>query len=258
VRQSIEVRQRILATRADIWRAIAEPDEIARWQADRASGRVVRGGSLKLAYPELGVELELAVEAAEPESRLVLSSGRSVADFQVDDEEVTLRHHGLEPGDECDGSASSWRVSLALLAHYLERHRGQARQTDWFVERVRATPGAVYCFFTQKAALSSWLGWGGDLGQPNDPVRLRTLWGETLTGRVLARTPDRDVAMSWDEHGDSVLVLRTLPVPSDPDHRLLIANLSRWGETGVPSATLAGLGAACQRLARLLGTVARA
>jgi hypothetical protein len=84
------------------------------------------------------------------------------------------------------------------------------------------------------------------------------VWGETLTGRVLARTPDRDVAVSWNEHGDSALVLRTLPVPGEPNERFLILNWSRWGETEAPPPTQAGLDAACQRLATLLGSAGRA
>jgi uncharacterized protein YndB with AHSA1/START domain len=258
VGQTIEIRQPIVAPRTRIWAALTEPEGIACWQADRASGRVVCGGSVTLGYPALGAEVELAVEAVEPERRLVFSSGRSLAEFLVGETEVVLRHQGLEPGDELDGTASSWRVSLALLAHYLEKHDGRPRQTDWFVRRVRTTPAAAYCFFTQSAALGAWLGTGNDLGHPSDPIRLRLVWGETLTGRVLARTPDRDVALSWNEHGDSALVLRTLPVPAGPNDRLLIVNWSRWAESEAPPRTRARLEAACQRLATLLGSAARA
>jgi uncharacterized protein YndB with AHSA1/START domain len=258
VGHSIEIRQRIAAPRTRIWAALTEPEGIARWQADRAYGRVERGGWLNLGYPALGAEVELAVEAVEPERRLVVSSGRSQAEFLLDEAEVTLRHQGLEPGDELDGTASSWRVSLALLAHYLEKHDGRGRQTDWFVRRARTTPGAAHCFFTESAALSVWLGTGDDLVHPNDPLRLRLVWGETLTGRVLARTPDRDVALSWNEQGDSALVLRTLPVPGEPGERFVIVNWSRWDASEVPARARAGLEAACQRLATLLDRPARA
>ncbi len=255
---SIEIRQRILAPRTRIWAALSEPEGIARWEADRASGRVERGGWLKLAYPALGAEVELAVEAVEPERRLVVSSGRSQAEFLVDEAEVTLRHQGLEPGDELDGTLSSWRVSLALLAHYVEKHDGRGRKTDWFVRRARTTPGAAHCFFTQGAALGAWLGTGDDLGHPSDPLRLHLSWGETLTGRVLARTADRDVALSWVEQGDSAVVMRTLPVPGEPSERLLIVNWSRWDRGEAPPHTRAGLDLALQRLASLLGKSARA
>ena len=49
-----------------------------------------------------------------------------------------------------------------------------------------------------------------------------------MTGRVLAGDSGRDVALTWRETNDSVLVFRSLPSPTHRDERILAACWSRW------------------------------
>ena len=57
---------------------------------------------------------------------------------------------------------------------------------------------------------------------------MTTLDGKPMTGRVLAAEGGRDVALSWTEADDSVLVFRSLPSPTHRDERILAACWSRW------------------------------
>lgn len=256
--QGIQLQQRVRAPADALWCALAQPRGLEGWQADRACGQIVPGGQVTLAYPALGAEIELDVVAVEPEHRLLFARGAMRVEFLVKGDTVVLRHEGLEPGDELEGSASAWRVSLAILAHYLESHLGKPRQTHWTIVRARTTASAAHVFFTEAAALGSWLGEGSGVGEPSDPVQLRLSWGETLTGRVLAKTDERDLAISWSEKADSVLVLRTLPVPHAPQERMLIGLWSHWGDGPFSEPTRSGLDGAFQRLAAVLDRAAYA
>jgi hypothetical protein len=84
------------------------------------------------------------------------------------------------------------------------------------------------------------------------PVQLELAWQEPLTGTVLANTPGRDVAISWQERGQSVLALRTLPSASSPGERVLALSWSRWNDDA-GSQTSRQLGLALGRLQRALG-----
>jgi hypothetical protein len=73
-----------------------------------------------------------------------------------------------------------------------------------------------------------------------------------MSGRVLAATAGRDVAISWHEEADSVLCMRTLPSRRHPEERLIVLYWSRWTDAPAPDATLLELNAALDRLVHLL------
>jgi hypothetical protein len=54
------------------------------------------------------------------------------------------------------------------------------------------------------------------------------LSGDPMTGTVLAADGGRDVAFSWEETDDSVVVLRSLPSPASKDERVIAMCWSRW------------------------------
>src|SRR5688572_25582529 len=87
----IEVVQRIGAPPERLWAGLTEPQHLANWQADRASGRI-DDRKLRLAWPVLGVETELSVLEASRERLLVLSSGRSKVSFELEPGVLRLVH----------------------------------------------------------------------------------------------------------------------------------------------------------------------
>ncbi len=222
------------------------------WQADEANGEVSVGSMLWLRWPALGVELTLDVLEVVPESRVVLAKGATRVELALDGQAVSLTHAGVSDGDEREGVASSWQLSLGLLMHYCELHPDASRTVRWLMRPARTTTGAAHVFFSEQAALASWLGSGSSIGAAGTRYALDLGPGVTMTGRVLAHSPGRDLALSWEEDDQSVVVLRTLPQPFEPDVRLVVLSYSRWIERAPPQSRLDLLEAAHHRLIRLL------
>jgi hypothetical protein len=154
---------------------------------------------------------------------------------------------------------SSWRVALALLRHYLERHWGSTRKTRWFLRSARVPAETAYAFFSDAAALATWLGHGSGLGETGRPYALELFSGDRMSGTVLCHTPGRDVAISWAEQRDSALVLRTLPSFRSAEERNIVLAWSDWGGPAASDRALtAGLDAALERLVRRLEIKAQA
>ncbi len=244
------------ATRAPIervWRACTEAAGLSAWQADQVEGTVSPGSELLLGWPALGVAVELGVERVEPLKRLVLRGADAQLELEFEPGRVLLCHSADFDEDEHAGTLSSWKLALATLAHYVERHAEQPRVVHWLVERVHVSLEDAHAFFTLAGAHSGWLtrsSQGTGIGDAGSAVALDLAWGSPLTGHVLAHSAPRDALISWHETNDSLLALRTLPCP-DSSERLLVGTWSSWGleETAPTAAHLAG---AFSRLARLL------
>jgi hypothetical protein len=221
------------------------------WQADEVRGRVAPGETLEMRWPALGATLPMRVLSVDVGRQLVVEAGRSRLTLSFEPGRVHLLQDGVMAGDDAEGVESSWKVSLGLLAHYLEHHDGTRRHVAWCVRPARTTAAAAHLFFTEGAALRTWLVRTGDLSNPSAPARLRLSWGETLTGRLLSSSPGRDVAVSWSEQDESALVLRTLPSPRSRTERLIALAWSHWNAPP-PAAAARDLERAIDRLAQVL------
>ena len=191
-----------------------------------------------------------------PNQRVVLAAGPAELHLDFAPGSVTLTHTGLSPGDELEGVCSSWRLSLAQLAHYCERHADENRAVRWLVESAHTSHETAHVFFTDKTALASWLGSGTGVGETGSSYSI-VLGDDRMSGRVLANTPGRDLALSWSEDGDSVLFLRTLPHPAGSG-RLIVFTWSRWGGAPLPAERAGHLERAHRRLAQTLDARASA
>jgi len=107
-------------------------------------------------------------------------------------------------------------------------------------------------FFTDAAALAQWLTVSGGVPSDGDECLLTFAWGETLTGKVLANTPERDIALTWTEDSDSCLVFRTFPSPRSAEERLLALAWSHYGSPTFSDISAQGLQASLDRLGRVL------
>jgi hypothetical protein len=221
------------------------------WQADEVRGHVAPGQTVAMRWPALGAKLELRVVAVDPGRELVVEAAGSRLALSLGPGCVRLVQDGLMAGDDLEGVESSWKVSLGLLAHYLEHHDGHRRHVRWCVRPARTTAATAHLFFTEPAALRTWLVRSGNLASAQAPARLRLSWGETLSGRIVSSFPGRDVAVSWSEHGESVLVLRTLPSPRSAAERLIALAWSHWA-VPPPESTCHDLSRAVERLAQVL------
>ncbi len=252
--RSVRVEQLIRASKDRIWRACASSAGLRSWQADEVDGTFTRGAVLELGWPTLGVAVELEVERVEHERSVVLTAEDSRLELEIGEGRVALSHSADFDDDESEGTLSSWRLSLATLAHYLERHDGSERHVHWAIAHAKASIEDAHAFFTLSGAQSGWLTRGSSgtgVGAVGSEVALDLAWGSPLSGLVLSHTEPRDVLVSWRETNDSLLALRTLPSPDAPDERLLIATWSSWD---VPDTKMIeqNLDAAVTRLSRTL------
>ncbi len=252
----IRLSQRVAAPVPVLWRAVATPAGLAAWQADEVTGEVRAGAALTLRYPGLGATVTLDVTVVEPGRRLVLTTGTSRLELRVRDGAVDLEHHGLLPGDEAEGTRSSWGVALATLAEAVERHWGRTRFVHAVIGPTRASAELCHVFFTDSAALRSWLLCDGALDPAGEPTAVRFAWGAAATLRIIARSPGRDVALGWDD-GAAVIALRTLPSPRAADERILLVTCSRWGAP-LGATDVASLHDSHRRLLRALGSAGAA
>ena len=252
--RSVRVEQLISAPKDRIWRACATAAGLRSWQADEVEGKFTRGSELTLGWTALGVAVELEIERIEHERSVVLTAEDSRLELEIADGRVALSHSADFDDDESDGTLSSWRLSLATLAHYLENHDGEERHVHWSVARAKASIEDAHAFFTLAGAQSAWLTRGTSgtgIEALGTEVALDLAWGSPLSGQVLSHTVPRDVLISWQQTNDSTLALRTLPSPDAPEERLLIATWSSWGLPD-PKSIEQNLDAAITRLARTL------
>jgi uncharacterized protein YndB with AHSA1/START domain len=230
------------------------PPELSRWQAEEV--RALSESRLLLRWPGLGAGVELELLEQEPARYLRLRAAPYEIEVRFEPGRLEFLHHGTTGSDETEGIASAWRTSLGLLRHYLEHHHGKPRRVIWLMRTVRAPAAAVHVFFSDPAALASWFG-RGRIGDAGSPLALDLIGAGRMSGSVLAHTPGRDVALSWEERANSALVLRTLPEPEGA--RKIVLMWSRWGDDAADTGReQAALEAALDRLARLLNQPARA
>lgn len=253
--RTIRISQKIPASLDALWVACATTSGIAGWQADKVTGSVEAGETVGLNWPDLGVSIRLDVLELAERRLVVFGHGDSRVRFEVKDGEVELSHSAPFEDDEEIGTESSWRLALGTLAHYLDRHAGQRRETVWLVKPAKTSAEAVHAFFTLPDALAAWLGRAtAPIGAVGSRYRIELGGGGSMSGVVLAHTEGRDLALRWDEAGYSVITFRTLPSPSGEHERLLVISWSRWSELDNAERIAGELEGALARLVQLLGT----
>jgi uncharacterized protein YndB with AHSA1/START domain len=255
--KTIRLFQPLPSRSARIFRALTDPQDLSAWHADVVRGRVEAGRTLELAWPRLGASLELSVERVVPGRRIVLSSALGNLEMSVENGGVELCHSAAFDEDTHAGMESSWRVTLSILNTYLGRHVDRARHVHWSMARVHASPELCHAYFTDPHLLRTWFG-AADDGVGSVESRVNLTLGPTLrvSGRVLAHTEGRDVALRWQDADDSVLVFRTLPVGDGS--RCALLGWSRWSEPPNAEEITRALDQAAQRLERKLESRAKA
>jgi len=218
------------ASREELWEACSTRAGLEGWYADRVTGTVANGAKVRLEWPELGASVELYVEELRDGQRVVLVNGKSRVRLSVGDGTLELTHTGLDDDDDVEGFRSSWRIALAILQQSLEEHPRSPRRVRWAARPAHTSAELAHLCFTAPAALDQWLG-HGFMGAEGEAYRLTLPSGASMSGTVLCRTPGRDVALSWTEQNESVLVLRTLPSPRTTKERVIALCWSKWGAT---------------------------
>lgn len=134
--QGFRVEVVIRAPREAVWRALTDPDEIARWFGWDYEGLP---DEIKMIFVD-GV-------TQEPPTRLMLGWEQTI-ELVADGPDVTIVRI-VKPGPLADASwdelydemVRGWHGFLLQLRHYLERHEGESRRTLWL--NGTASPMAV-------------------------------------------------------------------------------------------------------------------
>src|SRR5215207_4931048 len=183
--RSISCEVRTSAPVEHAWAAWAEPKKLAHWFVDKAFGDVRPGGVMTWVFEKFGYEIPYPVLEVEQNKLLVLGgdvpggpSFRLEITIAREGGETVIRlfNSGFRDGaawdDEYQGIASGWRMSLALLRHYLENHYGTAKRSVLVLRPAALDYATILPWFTDASKLSRWLTRSGAIGAPGQPAHL--------------------------------------------------------------------------------------
>ena len=230
-RWSDEREVRIDAEPERVWQAWAEPEHIARWFADEATGDLEPGAELVHSFRDHGEHRYRVVEVAAPR-RLVLQGEMDGVAFRQEvriEREggatvLRLIHSGFGKSDPdsdiVQGIDSGWTLALALFKHYVERWFGRPKAT---LSLFRPAPYDYSELFETRYAsgLETWL---VDDNANGEEARLRS--GISLTGPELVRSK-HELSRAWAEV-DGVLELKAFGV--SPEMRFLGVRVTSWSD----------------------------
>jgi uncharacterized protein YndB with AHSA1/START domain len=211
-----------------VWQALTDPTEVTRWFASHADIQPGIGGKWMVSWDgnwpwnteieiwEPSRHLRLVDRAGRPydaEGKAVLTSVAAMPiaiDWYLEGQSgsTTLRlvHSGFGRGgawdDEYEGVSLGWLLELNGLRHYLERHRGEARQVAWSRTVVAAPVDSLWSRFTGPDGLvrdSSMLHL-----RAGERYSTTLSTGDRIEGTVIANVPGRGVQVTVDGWNDAL------------------------------------------------------
>jgi uncharacterized protein YndB with AHSA1/START domain len=204
------------ATPDQVWEAWADPEKIAQWFVDRATGEAKPGGTMTWFFDKFGYALPYKILDAVPGKLIVFqwdpSQGNpGILEVRIERAGgatiVRLINSGFREdaawNDEYEGVVSGWKISLAILKFYLENQFRRAKSTILILRPASFAYEQLLKYFLEPAKLSQWLTSSGAIGNLGEKCELRLTDAGKLTGQVLAVT-NREVALSWDEIGGTL------------------------------------------------------
>jgi uncharacterized protein YndB with AHSA1/START domain len=204
------------ATPQQAWEAWADPEKIAQWFTDRASGEAKPGGTMTWFFDKFGYALPYTVVDAEPGELFVLKwqppqGHTGILEVRIEQQGGTTLVKLINSGfredaawnDEYEGVASGWKMALAILKHYLENHFGRSKTMILVLRPASFNYDQLREYFLDESKLTRWLTTSGSIGKVGDPCELKLRDGVTLHGQVLAVTR-REVTVSWKEIGGTL------------------------------------------------------
>jgi uncharacterized protein YndB with AHSA1/START domain len=201
------------ATPEQAWEAWADPEKIAQWFVDRATGEAKPGGTMTWFFDKFGYALPNKIVDAVP-GRLIVFKGESpegiprILEVRIEREGgatiVRLINSGFREDaawhEEYEGVNSGWKMALGILKFYLENYFAHAKSALLIIQAATFAYEEVLKYFLEAGKLAQWLTTAGSMGTVGERCELQLRDAGKLTGRVLAIT-SREVTVSWDEIG---------------------------------------------------------
>jgi len=214
--RDIQVSVELDASAEDVFRAVTEGTEIAKWLAPEARVTAPEGekkGSIWISWGE-GMSVEHEIEIFDPPKRMRHPSGQNretkaplYADWSIEAREggkTTLRlvHSGFSAGADGDGDyeahARGWALMLQNLRQYFAWHAHEPAVHLPFMSKVQSPRGSIWKGLLGKLGFSS-------APKVGDQFRFATPNGDVLTGVVDLVTEARDLALVVREYDDALL-----------------------------------------------------
>jgi uncharacterized protein YndB with AHSA1/START domain len=207
----LRAEMRTKATPEQVWEAWADPEKIAQWFVDRASGEAKAGSVVTWFFDDFGFQLPYTVLEAEPGKSYVLKweppgGPAGIHEVRIEREggETVMRliesgfKEGTEWDEEYEGVNSGWKNALAILKLYLENYFGRGRRVALVMRPASFEYAQIAPYFEGERMLAAWLTRSGAIGRVGEKCDLVLRDGGQLTGEVIART-GREAALSWRE-----------------------------------------------------------
>ena len=201
------------ATPGQAWQAWADPEKIAQWFVDRATGEAKPGGTVTWFFDKFGYVLPNKIVEAVPGELIVFKweapeAIPRILEVRIAREGGTTMVRLINSGfredpawdDEYEGVNSGWKMALGILKFYLENYFGRAKSAMLIIRPAKFAYEEVLKYFLDSEKLAQWLTTAGAIGKVGDACELQLRDAGELTGSVLAIT-SREVTLSWDEIG---------------------------------------------------------
>ena len=214
--RDIELSVELDASPEDVFRAVTDGTEIAKWLAPEARVTAPEGGKkgrIWISWGE-GMSVEHEIEIFEAPKRIRHPSGQNgetkaplYADWSIEAREggkTTLRlvHSGFSASadwdDEYEAHKRGWTLMLQNLRQYFARHAHEPAVHLPWMSNVESPRGSIW-----KTLLATF-GFSGPPRQ-SDPFRFTTPNGSVLTGVVDLVTETRVLALVVREYDDALL-----------------------------------------------------
>jgi uncharacterized protein YndB with AHSA1/START domain len=214
--RDIELSVELDASPEEVFRAVSDGTEIAKWLAPEARSTPPEGGKkgrIWISWGE-GMSVEKEIDIYDAPKRLRHPSGKNAetkaplyADWSIEAREggkTTLRlvHSGFSVGadwdDEYEAHKRGWMLMLQNLRHYFARHKHEPTVHLPFMSKIESPRGSIWKTLLGKLGFSA-------VPKAGDPFRFTTPKGAVLTGVVDLVTDTRDLALVVREYGDALL-----------------------------------------------------
>ena len=214
--RDIELTVELDASPEDVFRAVTDGTELAKWLAPEARSTAPEGGkkaSIWISWGE-GMSVEHEIEIFDAPKRVRHPSGKNAetkaplyADWSIearDGGKTTLRlvHSGFSVGadwdNELESHARGWKLMLENLRQYFARHKHEAAIHIPFMSKIESSHKSIWTTLLGKLGLSA-------AAKAGDSFRLTTPKGDVLTGVVDHVTETRALGLVVREVNDSLL-----------------------------------------------------
>jgi uncharacterized protein YndB with AHSA1/START domain len=204
------------ASPEDVFRAVTEGTEIAKWHAPEARSTPPEGGKkgmIWLSWGE-GMSTEKEIDIYDAPKRVRYPTGKNgetkaplYADWSIEAREggrTTLRlvHSGFSASadwdNEYESHARGWKLMLQNLRHYFARHAHKPTAHIPYMSKVESPRASLWTTVLGKFGFSA-------SPKVGDSFRVTTPKGDVLTGVVDLVVDTRDLALVVREYDDALL-----------------------------------------------------